>query len=318
MEAMLKPEDDDELRIVSPSRYAEVDPGKLDLGGDKTIAVIHAQGMIAGRESGVNPVFGVTMGHETIVSEFRRARMDEDVAAIVFRVDSPGGEALSSDLMGHEVEITAAVKPVVVSMVDVAASGGYHIAYRASRIVADPMTVTGSIGSISGKFNMTGMYDKIGVSFDSVTIGPNALVQSSLVSYTPEQRARFEENHWQGFNDWLRDVAEHRGMTFEDAEKLAHGRVWTGTQAKANGLIDELGDLHRAIEIAKELAEIPAEEQVTLAHFPEKKDLLESLLGGDTAAAARWAVHRSIRKDLRETLTLLEHNPHLWAEGSVP
>jgi protease-4 len=318
VEQMLKGEDDDELLSVSQSSYAEIEPGKLGLEGDKTIAVIHAQGMIAGRTSGVNPLLGVTMGHETVIAEFDRARKDEDVAAIVFRVDSGGGDALGSDLMGHAVEITTQVKPVVVSMVNVAASGGYHIAYRGSKIIADPMTITGSIGSISGKFNMSEMYDKLGITFDSVTIGPNALFNSDLQDYTPEQRARFEEDHWRGFNQWLQDVSEHRGMSFEEAEKLAHGRVWTGTQAVANGLIDELGDLNRAVEIAKELAEIPADEQVTLAHFPEKKGLLESVLGGDVSAAARWAVYRAIREDVSETWTLLERNPELLTIESLP
>jgi len=318
VEQMLKAEDEDELLTVSQSSYAEIDPGKLGLEGKKTIAVIHAQGTIAGRTSGVNPLLGVTMGHETVVAEFDRARRDEDVAAIVFRVDSGGGDALGSDLMGHAVEITNQVKPVVVSMVDVAASGGYHIAYRASKIVADPMTITGSIGSISGKFNMSGMYEKLGVTFDSVTIGPNALFNSDLQDYTPEQRARFEEDHWRGFTHWLHDVAEHRGMPFEEAEKLAHGRVWTGTQAVANGLIDEVGDLNRAVEIAKELAEIPADEQVTLAHYPEKKGLLESVLGGDVSAAARWALYRAVREDISETWTLLEQNPELLTTETLP
>ena len=318
VEAMLKGDDDDELRTVSQSSYAEIEPGKLGLEGDKTIAVIHAQGMIAGRTSGVNPLLGVTMGHETVIAEFDRARKDEDVAAIVFRVDSGGGDALGSDLMGHAVEITTQVKPVVVSMVNVAASGGYHIAYRGSKIIADPMSITGSIGSISGKFNMSSMYDKLGITFDSVTIGPNALFNSSLRDYTPEQRARFEEDHWRGFNEWLQDVSEHRGMSFEEAEKLAHGRVWTGTQAVANGLIDELGDLNRAVEIAKELAEIPADEQVTLAHYPEQKGLLESVLGGDMSAAARWALYRTIREDVSETWTLLERNPELLTVDTLP
>ena len=180
------------------------------------------------------------------------------------------------------------------------------------------MTITGSIGSISGKFNMSAMYEKLGITFDAVTIGPNALFNSDLRDYTPEQRARFEEDHWRGFNHWLQDVAEHRGMPFEEAEKLAHGRVWTGTQAVANGLIDELGDLNRAVEIAKELAEIPVDEQVTLAHYPEKKGLLESVLGGDVSSAARWALYRAVREDVSETWLLLEQNPELLTMETLP
>lgn len=313
LETELKGADEDALRSVSQGRYAEVLRSKLDLDGDKKIAVIHAQGTIIGRRNDVNPLLGLTMGHESIIAEFRRARLDEDVAAIVFRVNSRGGDALGSDLMGHEVEITVGVKPVVVSMVDVAASGGYHISYRASKIVADPMTITGSIGSISGKINMKDFYNKLGITFDHVERGPMATIESDLRDFTPEERARFEENHWNGFNDWLRDVAEHRDMSFEDAEKLAHGRVWTGRQAVANGLVDEIGDLKHAIELAGQLAGIPADEQVTVEHFPKQKGLLESLMSGDSAAAtaAHWIVYRTIREDVAETLDFVVQHPDL-------
>ena len=317
LETELKGADEDALRSVSQGRYAEVLRSKLDLDGDKKIAVIHAQGTIIGRRNDVNPLLGLTMGHESIIAEFRRARLDEDVAAIVFRVNSRGGDALGSDLMGHEVEITVGVKPVVVSMVDVAASGGYHISYRASKIVADPMTITGSIGSISGKINMKDFYDKLGITFDHVERGPMATIESDLQDFTPEERARFEENHWNGFNDWLRDVAEHRDMSFEDAEKLAHGRVWTGRQAVANGLVDEIGDLKHAIELAGQLAGIPADEQVTVEHFPKQKGLLESLMSGDGAAAtaAHWIVYRTIREDVAETLDFVVQHPDLAVQA---
>jgi protease-4 len=307
LEEKLKAEDDEKLLTVSQARYAQVETSTLDLDGDRTIAIIHAQGTIAGRKSGVNPLLGVTMGHETIVEELRRAREDEDVAAIIFRVDSGGGDALGSDLMGHEVEITAAEKPIVVSMVNVAASGGYHIAYRASKIVADEATITGSIGSINGKFNVRPMWEKAGVTHDELSRGPNALIDSPWYDFTPEQRARFEEDHWEGFNMWLRDVAEHRGFAFEEAEKLAHGRVWTGHQAKENGLIDEVGDLEVAVQLAKGLAEIPADDEVTRTHYPKTKGLLESLLSGDMATAARWAVYRAIREDIAETWSLVQN-----------
>ena len=320
VEAMLKREKDDELRTVSQARYAQVRESKLGLRGKKKIAVIHAQGTITGRDSGVNPLLGITMGHETIVAELRRARDNDRVAAIVLRVDSPGGVALDSDLMGHEVELTAQVKPVVVSMVDVAASGGYHIAYRASKIVADSMTVTGSIGSISGKFNMREFYDKLGITHDQATRGPNALINSGFQDYTTEERLRFEDNHWDGFNDWLRDVSEHRGMSFEEAEKLAHGRVWTGRQALANGLIDELGDLEHAIGLAKQLAEIPTDQRVSVVHYPKKKSLIQSLLGGEENATtvARWVVYRFIREDVVGTWELLSRHPELAAQPLVP
>jgi protease-4 len=320
LEAELMREDDDELRKVTQTRYAEVEPSEVGLEGDKTIAVIHGQGAIIGRKSGVNPLLGVTMGHESIVAELRRARKDEDVAAIVFRVDSRGGDAFASNLISHEVEVTTGTKPVVVSMVDAAGSGGYAIAYMANKILVDPMTITGSIGSISGKFNILGFHDMLGITHDYVSRGPMALLGSPFRDFTPEERARFEENHWAGFNMWLRDVAEHRGMSFEDAEKLAHGRVWSGRQAVENGLVDEMGDLTRAIEVAKELAEIPADEKVTVAHFPKKKNLIESLLSRDRdlATAARWVVYRFIRDDIAETWRTINRNPELAADLLTP
>jgi protease-4 len=299
---MLKGEDDEKLRTVYQSRYAEEEAKDLGLKGKKTIAVVHAQGMIGGRSSRIDPMLGIMMGHESVNAELRRVRKDDDVAAVIFRVDSPGGEGLTSDLISRGVETVKAEKPIVASMVNVAASGGYMVSYRASKIVADQMTLTGSIGSISAKFNNSGLYDKIGFSHDYVEKGPKALMWSSLRDFTDEERERFESDHWKGFNWWLADVAEERGMTFEEAEALAHGRVWTGRQAKENGLIDDVGGLDRAIEMAKELAGIPADEQVTVVHYPKKKELLELILGGgDLTAVANYVLYRFIHDDLAET-----------------
>lgn len=319
LEEMLKLEDEEKLRWVSQGTYEKIKPEKLGLKGDKKIAIVHAQGMIGGRKSRIDPLFGVMMGHQTVIGELRRARLDDDIAAVIFRVDSGGGEGLASDLISHEVEVLASVKPVVVSMVDVAGSGGYYIAYTGTKIVADPMTITGSIGSISGKFNVSGFFDKLGITHDFATKGPKALMYSELRDFTKEEWDRHVENHWDGFNAWLKDVAEHRGMTFEEAEKLAHGRVWTGRQAKENGLIDEVGGLDTAIEMAKELAEIPADEKVTLLHYPKKKELIEVLLsGGDLKAAAQYVVYRYIRDDLAETWRMVTQEPlHMIDETVV-
>ena len=308
------------LRTVSQTSYADVKPDKLGLKGAKKIAVVHAGGMIGGRKSKIDPLFGVMMGHETVIAELRRAKESKNVMAIVFRVDSGGGEGLASDLIGHEVEVVSNEKPVVVSMVDVAASGGYYIAYEASKLVADPMTITGSIGSIAMKFNMKGLYDKLGITYDFVEKGPNALFFSDYRDFTPEERKRFEENHWAGFDMWLRDVAEHRNMTYEQITNLALGRVWTGRQAKANGLIDEVGGLDKAIEIARELAKIPADEKVTIVHYPKKKGLLSVIFGGEggISAAANWIVYRFIKDDVAETWNMLNaRNLYLVDETAV-
>jgi protease-4 len=206
-------------------------------------------------------------------------------------------------------------------MVDVAASGGYYIAYEASKLVADPMTLTGSIGSISMKFNMRGLYNKLGMTYDFVEKGPNALLFSDYSDFTPAQWKRYEDAHWAGFDMWLRDVAARRKMTYEQISKLAMGRVWTGRQAKANGLIDETGGLDKAIDVARDLAKIPADQKVAVVHYPMKKGLLQMLLGGEgggVKAAANWVVYRYIRDDVAQTWNMLnESNLYMLDDAAV-
>ncbi|MBU2503089.1 S49 family peptidase [bacterium] len=300
--------DDERLKTVSHDEYAEVswkDAGRKE--GKDTVAVVHAQGNIGGRENRVDPLMGIMMGHETIVRELQRCRYDDKVKAVVFRIDSGGGESLASDLMAHEVELLAQEKPVVISMVDVAGSGGYYIAYKGTKLVADRMTVTGSIGSINGFFNMRGLYDKIGMTKDGISKGPMAELGTDYRDPTEEEWARHAEAHWISFNEWLADVALKRGWTFEHAETLAHGRVWTGTQALEIGMVDAVGNLDDAIALAAQLAELEADAQPKIVHLPESKGLLESILGDEAgpadpvAAAVRALIYRELRAQVRQT-----------------
>jgi len=305
--AQLLPDGEDRLPVVGHERYAAEDPEDLDLKGDKKIAVIHAQGNIGGRENGINPMLGLMMGHESIVRELNRAVKDDDVAAIVLRIDSGGGESLASDLMGHAVQNISREKPVIVSMVDVAASGGYMMAYRATKIMAGPMTVTGSIGSISAKFDISGTLEKMGVTSDFVGKGPNAEMWTDRRSFTEEEFNRFSEDHWKGFRTWMNDVAESRGIAAADIDSLCMGRIWTGRQAEGNKLVDELGGQHEAVLLAKKEAGIAVNEPVSLWHLPESKGLIESLVGGDEDLdqALSWSVYRQLRSETRFTLDYL-------------
>ena len=314
----LKPEGEDYLPLVSHERYAAENPEDLDLKGDKKIAVVHAQGNIGGRENGVNPMLGLMMGHESIVRELNRAANDDDVAAIVLRVDSGGGESLASDLMGHAVQNISKKKPVIISMVDVAASGGYMMSYRATKIMADPMTVTGSIGSISAKFDVSGMHEKIGVTSDFVGKGPNAEMWSDRRSFSEAEFQRFNEDHWAGFRHWMDDVAKFRGIAAADIDSLCMGRVWTGRQAIGNKLVDELGGQYEAILLAKKEAGLAANESVSLWHLPASKDLIESIIGGeeDLDQALTWSVYRQLQGEARFTLDYLG-NGKLWLMDPV-
>lgn len=302
----------EELKTVSHEDYAKVSWQDAGRHEGKVVAVVHAQGNIGGRESRIDPLMGIMMGHESIVRELQRCRSDEKVKAVVFRVDSGGGESLASDLMAHEVDRLAQVKPVVVSMVDVAGSGGYYIAYKATKLVADPLTVTGSIGSINGFFNMKGFYDKIGLTKDGIAVGPMAELGTDYRDPTPEEWARHTQAHWISFNEWLADVAARRGWSFAEAESLAHGRVYTGTQAVGNGMIDAVGGLDEAVALAAGLAGLDSDESPKVIHLPEREGLLESLIGKESgprdpvAAAVRAALYREVRSQVRQTGTFLE------------
>lgn len=178
------------------------------------------------------------------------------------------------------------------------------MSYRANWIVADNMTITGSIGSITAKFDMSGMWDDLGVDISHVTRGPNARYMGSDRGFSDEEFARFEANHQAGFQVWVDGIAAHRGMTPARVDSLGLGRVWTGRQAAANGLTDEVGGLWEAVAAARRLAEIPADTKTALWHLPEKQDLLASLLNGDSEAlslAGRWLIFRSVREDLNLT-----------------
>jgi protease-4 len=218
------------------------------------------------------------MGSDTISEQFQRAREDDDVKAVVLRVDSPGGLVFPSEVIRREVEITRRKKPVVVSMSDVAASGGYWIAMSADKIVAEPGTITGSIGVLVGKYNLRGLFEKLGLSEDLVTSTENSTLDWPFQNFTPAQRKNVQKNMQDIYNHFLAGVAEGRHMKPQDVDKIAQGRVWTGEQARQLGLVDELGGFHTAAARAKELARIPAGEKVSLLLLPPRRSLWEKML----------------------------------------
>lgn len=275
------------------------------------LAVIYATGMILPGRSGDAPLGGEVMGSDTISEQFRRAREDDDVKAVVLRVDSPGGAVFPSEVIRREVEITRRQKPVVASMSDVAASGGYWIAMSADRIVAEPGTITGSIGVLTGKYNLRGLFEKLGLSEDLVTTTENSTLEWPFQNFTPAQRQSVQRNMRETYNSFLAGVAEGRHLKVQDVDKIAQGRVWTGEQARQLGLVDELGGLHLAIARAKELAKIPARARVSLLLLPPRRALLEKLLdlAGDAEAlsdrAAPYTWLRSLESLARQPAWVL-------------
>ncbi len=298
--------DGDDLATISSRAYGDVSRAEAGLKGKKRIAVVHAFGMIGGRKSRIDPTLGALIGHETVVRDLREAAEDSRVDAVIFRVDSRGGDALTSELISREVGKVAEKKPIIVSMGDVAASGGYAVSYRATKIIADSLTITGSIGSIYGKMNVAGLWNKLGLTFDWVTRGPNALLWSGVTDFDEHQWKRVEDHHDASFERWLEAISEARGIHVDELLPLTEGRVWTGRQAKANRLIDDVGGYARAIEVAREAADIPVGEEVTFVHYPKRRGLYALLTSGDAPLTMlRWTVHRWLREDVAETARLL-------------
>jgi protease IV len=218
------------------------------------IGLIEAVGSIRLGRSKPGPV-GRAAGSDTVAAAFRAAVKDERIKAIVFRVNSPGGSYVASDTIWREVcRAREASKPVVVSMGDVAGSGGYFVAMAADVIVAEPGTLTGSIGVFGGKLRTSGLFERLGVNVETLGLGQHALMFSSQTGFSEDEWAKLDE--WLDFvyEDFTSKVARGRSMTREAVHELARGRVWTGADAAERGLVDELGGLHRAAEIARERA----------------------------------------------------------------
>ncbi len=301
--------EDEKLRTIRTSEYKDIPSDSLGLNNGEKVAVIFASGAINVGRSSDGPFGGEMVGSDTIVAAVNDAANDSSIKAIVLRVDSPGGSALASDLMWYALENAKAKKPVVVSMGDVAASGGYYIACNANKIVAQPSTVTGSIGVFMGKPVVKGLYDWLGITNEYVMRGKNSGIFRETEKWTPEERAKMEaQTNGIYFDNFLPKVSQGRNMPVEQANTLGQGRVWTGTQAKANGLIDEFGGLDKAIQIAKELAKLPAEKDVRRVVFPEPRPFLETLFAEEDSAQltaeqkAQKALADSLPEDARRAL----------------
>ncbi len=294
---------DDKLRTIRGGEYREIPSDSVGLNTGEKVAIIYATGAINVGRSNDGPFGGSMVGSDTVVAAVNDAANDTSIKAIVLRVDSPGGSALASDLMWYALENAKAKKPVVVSMSDVAASGGYYIACNANKIVAEPSTITGSIGVFLGKPVVKGLYDWLGISNEYVMRGKNSGIFRETVKWTPEERAKMEEganNIY--FNNFVPKVAKGRNKTNEDVNTIAQGRVWTGTQAKANGLIDEFGGLEKAIDIAKQLANLPSDKDVKRVVLPAPRPFFETIFGDpeETQATADQKAQDALAASLPE------------------
>lgn len=238
------------------------------LGAGPRIALVTAAGTIAGGRSHDSPMGGTTLGSETLIKALRDAEERSSVKAIVLRIDSPGGSAQASDEIWHEIMRARRTKPVIVSMSDLAASGGYYIACAGDSIVAQPGTITGSIGVFGGKLNLLGLYRKLGLNVVTVSRGRNAEMLSSFSDFTPEQEKRFQQQMQVVYDTFVGHVAHGRGLTPASVDSIGQGRVWSGESGRTIGLVDALGGLDRAFAMARERAGLGRDENVRVEVFP--------------------------------------------------
>jgi len=277
--------EDEEFTPVTLANYHLARQDSFHFGSRPRVALIYGEGAIVSGESDDDPFFGRVMGADTIGEAFQDAREDDAVKAVVFRINSPGGSDIASDVIWREAALTLEEKPVIVSMSDVAASGGYWIATASEAIVAERTTLTGSIGIYGGKFSLEGLYRKIGARVETVERGESGDFWTSSRRFTEAERARLREILAAGYARFLEKVAESRDKDVDEVDALGEGRVWTGARALENGLVDELGGLERAVALAKEKADIPAERAIDLEVYPTKKGLWELLARRLTTSA---------------------------------
>lgn len=288
---------DAKLNYVSLEDYSTIANTKSIRSGTDKIAVIFAQGEILYGEGGKD-----YLGQGVINRALKKARDNDNIKAIVLRVDSPGGSALVSDIIWREIELTKEKKPVVVSFGNVAASGGYYIAAGADKIFAEPTTITGSIGVFGTVPNMTELADNIGINAEQVGTNANSVDYSLFEPMTDSFRNQILEGIENTYDTFLERVAAGRGMTVEDVNEIAQGRVWSGVDAKSLGLVDEIGNLDDAIEAAAKMVEL---ENFGIRKYPKYKSDFERLmddLGSAKASIGEAFVKEELGNELYQSL----------------
>lgn len=284
-----------EMKKLSYRDYLRAPAASLGLDSGPRVALLVGEGAIL---SGEESSFGDqgSLYSRTFIATVRQVAADDSIKGVILRINSPGGDAIASDEMLHEVKLLSKKKPTVISMSDMAASGGYYIAMTGDRVLAYPDTFTGSIGVIFGKVNLRGLYEKLGVQKEFLTRGRFADIDSDYKPLTEAGREKLREGIDEVYRNFLDIVAAGRSRKVEAIRPLAEGRVWTGEQALSNGLVDELGGIDRAIEVVKQRAGIAPDAGIRLITYPPKRSLLSYLLEQRTELSAVGSELRGLLK----------------------
>jgi protease-4 len=292
----------DDLNFITLGKYSNTPNPNASTSEDK-IAIIYCDGEIVSGESGDE-----NMGSETIAKAIKKVRLDDKYKAIVLRINSPGGSAMASDIIWREVVLAKKAKPVIVSMGSVAASGGYYIAAPADVIVAEPNTITGSIGVFGILMNAKELLNnKLGINVETVKFGEYADLGSVDRPLTTAERAIIQRGVDRIYDDFITKVAEGRKLKKEQVDSIAQGRVWAAIDAKKIGLVDEFGGLDKALEIAKTKAKIS---DCRVINFPEMKDPLETFIADMSGQASMFLTKRSLTTEQFKLYTDFEKIMH--------
>lgn len=280
------------MKKVSLREYVRAAPASKE---KSRIALLVAEGGISGANN-ADPTDEITSAG--MIKLMKQVENDSTIRGVIFRVNSPGGDAIASDEILHQAKILAKKKPMVISMSDYAASGGYMVSMTGDPVIAYPGTITGSIGVVFGKVNLRGLYDKIGIQKETLKRGRFADIDSESQSLDPAERQKLREGIEETYKSFVTSVAEGRKRKFEEVEPLSQGRAWTGKQALAHGLVDEEGGLEAAIAAIKKRANIPEKERVAIVPFPERRTIFEQLSSRNDDATSGDAELRLVLKHL--------------------
>lgn len=304
--ARLKKRAGNDLRKISLADYSRVPASSVGIKAKRTVALLVGEGAII-RGGASDLTDEQNLAATSFIKTVRQVRDNPSITGVILRINSPGGDAIASDDILHEVKLLSRKKPLVISMSDYAASGGYYIASTGDTIVSYPNTLTGSIGVIFAMPNLRGLYDKVGITKQLFTRGRFAAIDSEYQPMSDAERAKLRQGLEEVYTNFVGFVAQSRKKEPRQIEPLAQGRVWLGSQALANGLVDGMGGLDRALELVKKKAGIPAAEQVRLAVYPARQSLIDKLL----------ARSMQISIDPRVEVLWKKFDLSLWTEGGV-
>ena len=262
---------------ISGIAYSSVPVSSLGVRNKSKIAIIHISGTISSGNDVNDPLLGKLAGANTIVKDIKSAVKSSTTKALILRIDSPGGSAIAANIIWKAVKEAAKEKPVIASISDYGASGGYYIAMGADTILNSPMSLIGSIGIYAGKFSTEGLYKKIGLGYERLQRGKNAALFSTNSLWSPSERKVMQSLIEDFYKDFVTKVAESRDLSYDETHAISQGRVWSGLQGFQNGLADSTCTFYNAVVMAKKMANIDDEESVRLSYYPKKKDFFTEL-----------------------------------------